>query len=391
MTYKFANFVSLNLALKELWRNKVRFLLVSLVIALITLLVLFLSGLGEGLANANKEYLSKVDADLILFQEKADLTIASSQIGRSLMNDIQRTPGVKEAAPIGFSSVFANYEGGEEAVGVSLLGIEPDKPGEMVIVEGRSFNSSRANEAVIGANVALQTGLDVGDTIFVESTQGTVDETFPLRIVGISEGQQFFFAPSVAVPFQTWDRIRPQAFGGGDQEQTFNIVAVQLEDPTAQAAMIEILESRISELEAVDVVTAYESQPGYSEQQSTVSTQRGFTLLIGILVVGGFFQIQTLQKIGQVGMLKALGASNRIVSIAATIQVVATNMIGVFLGGMATLGFALVLPAGIPITFIGNQVMIALITLLLIGPIGGLVSIRLLLRVEPLTALGLAS
>ena len=391
MTYKFANFVSLNLALKELWRNKGRFLLVSLVIALITLLVLFLSGLGEGLANANREYLSKVDADLILFQEKADLTIASSQIGRSLLNDIQRTPGVKEAAPIGFSSVFASYEDAEEPIGISLLGIVPDKPGEMVIVEGRSFNSSRANEAVLGANVARQTGLGVGDSIIVESTQGSVDESFSLRIVGISEGQQFFFAPSIAVPFQTWDRIRPQAGAGGNLEQTFNIVAVQLEDPAAQATMIDTLESRISTLEAVDVVTAYESQPGYSEQNSTISTQRGFTLLIGILVVGGFFQIQTLQKVGQVGMLKALGASNRVVSIAATIQVVTTNLIGVFLGGMATLGFALALPPGIPISFIGNQVTIALITLLLIGPIGGLVSIRLLLRVEPLTALGLAS
>ncbi len=391
MTYKFGNLVSLNLALKELWRNKVRFLLVSAVIALITLLVLFLSGLGEGLANANKEYLSKVDADLILFQEKADLTIASSQIGRSLMNDIQRTPGVKEASPIGFSSVFADYEGAEEAVGVSLLGIEPGKPGEMIVIEGRSYVNSRANEAVIGANVASQTGLGVGDTILIESTQGTVDQTYPLRIVGISEGQQFFFAPSVAVPFQTWDRIRPKAVTGGTQEQTFNIVAVQLEDPTAQLTMIDTLESRISSLEAVDVVTAYESQPGFSEQQSTINTQRGFTLLIGILVVGGFFQIQTLQKIGQVGMLKALGASNRIVSIAATIQVIATNLIGVFLGSMATLGLALALPAGIPITFVGDQIIIALITLLLIGPLGGLVSIRLLLRVEPLTALGLAS
>ncbi|MCA9926819.1 MAG: ABC transporter permease [Anaerolineales bacterium] len=392
MAYKFNNLVALNLALKELWRNKIRFLLVSAVIALITLLVLFLSGLGEGLANANKEYLSKVDADLILFQEKADLTIASSQIGRSLMNDVIRTPGIKDAAAIGFSSVFASYPGAKEAVGVSLLGIEPGKPGEMVIVDGRSFSNSRVNEAVIGANVARQTGLGVGDTITIESTQGTVDEAYSLQIVGVSEGQQFFFAPSVAVPFQTWDRIRPRATNNANQsELVFNIIAVQLDDPATKELMIARLADRIPSLEAVDVVTAYESQPGYSEQQSTISTQRGFTLLIGILVVGGFFQIQTLQKIGQVGMLKALGASNPIVSIAATIQIVATNMIGVFLGSMATLGLALGLPDGIPITFVGNQIVIALVTLLLIGPMGGLVSIRILLRVEPLTALGLAS
>lgn len=392
MKTRLGNRVALNLALKEIWRNKGRFFLVSAVIALITLLVLFLSGLGEGLATANKEYLSKIDADLILVQEKSDLVITASQLGRSVMNDVARTPGVADAAAVGSSSVYVAYEGQTEALGISLLGVEPGKPGSLPIMEGKQLSSLRANEAVIDSNLARITGLGVGDTITVEATQGTVDETYPLEIVGISDGHQFFFAPSMAVPLQTWDRIRPKPVAGNSQsELVFNFIAVQLADSAAQETMAARLEERVPDIEAVDVVTAYESQPGYSEQQTTVSTQRGFTLLIGVLVVGGFFQIQTLQKVAQVGMLKALGASNRVVSIAATIQVVTTNLLGVALGALATLALGLALPTGIPITFVGNQIVIALITLLLIGPLGGLVSIRLLLRVEPLTALGLAS
>ena len=155
--------------------------------------------------------------------------------------------------------------------------------------------------------------------------------------------------------------------------------------------MADVLQARVNNIEAVDVVTAYESAPGYSEQQSTIQTQRGFTLLIGVLVVGGFFQIQTLQKVVQVGVLKALGASNRTVALATTFQIVVTNFFGVLLGGLATLLLVLSFPDGIPITFEGNQVQLAIITLLLIGPLGGLMSIRLLTRVEPLTALGLSS
>ena len=63
-------------------------------------------------------------------------------------------------------------------------------------------------------------------------------------------------------------------------------------------------------MQAVDRVTAYQATPGYSAQQSTLNTQRYFALLIGILVIGGFFQIQTLQKVAQIGMLKAIGAAN---------------------------------------------------------------------------------
>ena len=48
-------FLAFYLALKEIWRNKGRFFLVSLVIALITLLVLFIAALGEGLADGNRQ------------------------------------------------------------------------------------------------------------------------------------------------------------------------------------------------------------------------------------------------------------------------------------------------------------------------------------------------
>ncbi len=50
------------LAFKEVWRNRGRFLLVSSVIALITLLVLFIAALGEGLANANRQYVADLDS-----------------------------------------------------------------------------------------------------------------------------------------------------------------------------------------------------------------------------------------------------------------------------------------------------------------------------------------
>jgi len=52
--------LALFLAFQEVWRNRSRFLLFSLVIALITTLVLFIAALSEGLALANKEYLEKI-------------------------------------------------------------------------------------------------------------------------------------------------------------------------------------------------------------------------------------------------------------------------------------------------------------------------------------------
>ena len=145
------------LAWKEMWRNRGRFFLVSLVIALITLLVIFLAGLSEGLGAGNKEYLSKLGGELVIYQEQADLTVGASQLGRSIMNNIRRTEGVSVAGAIGTSAALINYEGAPLPESISLIGVEPGQPGEVPALQGEQLSSMRANEAIIGRNVAVRT------------------------------------------------------------------------------------------------------------------------------------------------------------------------------------------------------------------------------------------
>ena len=57
---------------------------------------------------------------------------------------------------------------------------------------------------------------------------------------------------------------------------------------------------------------------------------------------------------------------------------------------LVTLALAAGIPNVVPIEFAGQTVAIAVASLLLIGPLGGLVSVRLAVRVEPLIALGLS-
>ena len=166
-------------------------------------------------------------------------------------------------------------------------------------------------------------------------------------------------------------------------------MAVRLDDPTMIETMSQLIENRVSNIEVTDIKTAYQSSPGYSQQQGTLNTMKGFTFLIGVLVIGGFFQIQTLQKVPQIGMLKAIGTSDKTVAIASILQIILVTIFGVLIGSAATFGMALGLPAAVPVLFSGASIAIAIIALMLIGPIGGMVSVRLALKVEPLTALGM--
>jgi putative ABC transport system permease protein len=155
--------------------------------------------------------------------------------------------------------------------------------------------------------------------------------------------------------------------------------------------MVPRLESKVKKIEAADRKTAYEATPGYAEQQSTLNTIRIFTLLIGVLVLGGFFQIQTLQKVAQIGMLKAIGASTLTIAIAFILQIVYTTILGVAIGTLGTFLLALGLPPTVPIAITPESAAVAIASLLIIGPMAGVISLVVLLRVEPLTALGLAS
>jgi putative ABC transport system permease protein len=381
------------LAFKEIWRNKGRFLLVGLVIALITTLVLFIAGLAEGLGAGNIEYLQKLDAELVLFQEDVELSTSASQISRSKLNGIKRVEGVNDAGLIGFSSASVLLGDEKDPLDISLIGVEAGKPGEPIAYEGRGLKGKRGDEAVIGRNVALRTGLDVGDELTIKSVQGTDEELYTLKVVGISDGQQYFIRPSVFVPYLTWDKIKPQGFveNNDQSELIFNVGAVKLESVENPEAMAGRLEGQVSKIEAVDRRTAYEATPGYSAQQSTLNTIRIFTLLIGVLVIGGFFQIQTLQKVAQIGMLKAIGASTSTIALAFVLQIIYITLLGVTIGIVGTLALSLSFPVSVPIVFTPESVSVAVVSLVVIGPLGGLVSLVYLLRVEPLTALGLAS
>jgi putative ABC transport system permease protein len=380
------------LAFKEFWRNKGRFFMVSLVIALITTLVLFIDGLAEGLGSGNIEYLKKLDAELVLFQENTDLSTSTSQLGWSKRKDIRRVDGVKDVGLVGFSRVSIVWEDGREPLGISFIGVEPGKPGEPPAFDGRGLRSKRSKEAVIGRNVSLRTGLEVGDRFTIKSIQGTDEEFYTLTVAGISDSRQNFLQPSIFVPYRTWDEMKPQAIARDDNSEIiFNVAAVQLDDPANREAMAQTLEAKVKKIEAADLETAYQATPGYAEQQSTLNTIRIFTLLIGVLVLGGFFQIQTLQKVGQIGMLKAIGASTLTIAVAFILQIIYTTILGVAIGTLGTFGLALGLPPTVPITLTPESAAVAIVSLLVIGPMAGLISLVVLLRVEPLTALGLAS
>jgi putative ABC transport system permease protein len=384
---------AIHLSLKEIWRNLGRFFLFSLVVALITVLVLFIAALGRGLLGGIREYYEGLNADLIVYQDTARRVAASSRLECSTRSTIRRIEGIREVGPIGFSSGSIVDEYGTELLDVSLIGVEPGKPGEPSVLSGQGLTRKNAYEVIVDRNVAEVAELKPGDWVTIGTIQGIETEYHTLQVTGVSDSLRFNLSPSVFVPIVTWDEIGPQSLEASatEQDPACNVAAVQLDDPTQIERMQQVIQAQVDDVEAVDRTTAYQSLPGYSSIQSSLATQNTFALLISTLVIGGFFQIQTLQKVPQLGMLKAIGTPNIIVALAAMLQIMVVTLIGIAIASVMVVGIASVFPANVPIVFDLQSGATAVASIFVLGFLGGLISVRYALRVEPLIALGLGT
>jgi putative ABC transport system permease protein len=85
-----------------------------------------------------------------------------------------------------------------------------------------------------------------------------------------------------------------------------------------------------------------------------------------------------------------MGASNRLIVSSALLQMVVVTAVGVAAGSIGAWLLSLAVPATLPLVWPLNTVVATVASLIVMGPLGGLLSVRIILRVEPLTALGLA-
>lgn len=381
------------LAIAEIRRNRSRFILITSIIALITTLLLFVSALAEGLGSGNVEGIKKLDANLLVFQEKSKLSIAQSALPWERVRQVRRVDGVAAVGAVGFAGATIPAEASltGRAIDIALVGVQPGLPGEPPAFSGRQFQGGRDNGAIIDQKTQQRTGLRAGDRLVISSVQDARDELHELTVVGVTDDRQFSLRPTVFVPLLTWDRVRPGTRANLDEREVIvSFLAVRTAPEVAATEVASRLSAEVRDVEVADLKTTYEATPGYREQQSTLSTQQGFTWFIGVLVIGVFFQIVTLQKVGQVGVLKAMGASNGLIVITALAQMLLVTAAGVAIGAIGALLLSKGVPATLPLSWPLETVALTILSLVVMGPLGGLLSIRILLRVEPLTALGLA-
>ncbi|GHC68384.1 ABC transporter permease [Streptomyces cinnamoneus] len=348
-------------ALRDIRFARGRFALMGTVVALITLLVVFLHGLTAGLAREATSAVAGLPADRIVFGAPAGGEPRAS-FSQSTVDERQaaawgRAPGVRSARPLGVA--MTRLAAGGHALPVSVLGASAE-----LLPALRTGTAPGDGQVAVGQRTARENGLRPGDRITL-GTRG-------LTVSGITADRSHAHAPAVWTTLATWGEVTRQP------QPTVLAVTGGGSPPGAAARTTK----------AVGLRAALDGIDGYAAEHGTLRLVQGFLVVVGALVVGAFFAVWTVQRRPDAAVLRAVGASSAYLLRDALGQAALVLTAGTAAGTAAGVLAGVPAAAAVPFELSAAAVAAPVAAMVLLGLAGSALAVRRITSVDPLTALG---
>ena len=372
------------IAIRDLTFAKGRFLLMGLVVTLVAFLVTVLSGLSAGLIKNNISGLIELPATHVAFEYNDHPSYRNTMVERYMWEGWRGQPGVTALEPMGHTVFNARTEA-DLPLEIALWGLNPGSFIEPTVDEGDQLGS--LENGVIISGMLLDDDIGIGDTIILDRV------LTELKVIGIvREERNIGHLPVVYTPLPKWQEATYGPPGGPPPGEKLpdilfdfvSVIAIQLEEGTDIAALDDEFETI-----TLDRQKFYEASTGYKEEIFSVGMIQWFLVIISAVVIGAFFTIWTIQRTKEIGLVKALGASNAYLMRDALGQALILMLLGTGVGmGLALwIGKTFMEGAG-PFMYESGMVSSSMALLMIAGLIGAALSINRIAAVDPMIALG---
>ncbi|EWT02725.1 ABC transporter substrate-binding protein [Intrasporangium oryzae NRRL B-24470] len=364
-------------ALRDLRFARGRFALMGGVVALITLLVVLLSGLTAGLARGNTSAVTDLPADRLVLAapppgEKP--AFSESSIPPSVQHAWVVEPGIRRADPVAVGMSRASR--GERTAGVAVFAVAPGSPLAPAVDDGRVVLSVKAAAALsVSAGDELQLG---GRHVVVAAVEGTGEYSHaPLVWASTADASPNGQAPRAAtfLALVTDPGTDPGADAG---------TGAGVDDDALAAADARLGTLTLSKADSLAAIGSYSSENG------SLQLMRALLFAISALVIGAFFTVWTVQRSGEIAILKAVGASTANLLRDALGQALVLLVAGTALGTAAAAAIGAAVGGAVPVVLDAATLAVPALTLIALGLAGAAVALRAITSVDPLTALGSA-
>ncbi|HQZ14385.1 MAG TPA: ABC transporter permease [Acidimicrobiia bacterium] len=361
------------LAIRDLRAAAGRFMLVGLVVALVALLGVLLSGLASGLVDDGISGLRSQKLTHLIMQSGSGGVFSKSTVTPENLSNIKNLDSV-EYSELGMSFFNSKSSKGTN-VDLAVFGL--DSRSFLIPREDGRDALAKPNTIVISQEIA-DSGLEVGDTLTLLGNEMT------LTVAGVTQSGTYGHVPIAYTSLSTWQ----SALYGNDPRGRFSAVAIKADS----AALSAIKESASQDgMQVVSKQAAYKGSPGYEAETSTMTLIRAFLFVISTLIVGAFFTVWTVQRTREIGIMKALGATNKYVVRDALSQLSIVITVATAIGSLFGYGIGQLVPNSVPFSLHLTSVLVASVGLIVVGLLGSVLTIRRIVRVDPLVALGSGS
>ena len=312
------------LAVRNLSQERTRLALSVAGVALAVMLILILNGFLSGMFRQISAYLERVPGSIVIAQEGVTTLLgASSLLPPSTPDAVKGEEGVVQAVPILSQFVILDLHGKKQPA--YLVGYDPVLgAGPWRLNEGREPTAD--SEVVLDRVLASRHDIRLGERFEITGIEFTV--------VGLSEGTTSWMLSFVFIRKTAAESLfrAPGATSMLFVAPSGETAAEELRDRLLGPPGREVLLKR-------DMI-ANDKQLWGRIFSSPIRLMAGIAFLVGTLVVGLVIYTATVERQGEYGVLKAIGARNRTLYAIVTAQALVAAGLGSLLGVGLAFGVA---------------------------------------------------
>ncbi|WP_041123921.1 FtsX-like permease family protein [Jeotgalibacillus alimentarius] len=332
----------MNLAWKEMKKNKLKFFILGSIVFLVSLLTFVISGLANGLSEDNASLIRNMPEGQFLMSSDAEETYSMSVID----------PGLRD-------QVISEHGGYAMSLQMGFLTDDEDRQTGVTFVHSGDHQVSNGR---IILDESLQKDYQTGDHLTHEQSGTT------FTVAGFVPQAKFSHAPSAFL-------------SADDAEQITRTKASQLIFVPGSD------ELSVSGLTAFSKSEFLNTIPSYNAEQLSLNMIVWFLIAISGMLFGIFFYMMNVQKIGLYGILKGLGVKTRDLFRMMWTQLIIITLIA--LTASLSIGFSLnaVSPGDLPYLLAPATAFQLSAVFTLVGFFGATLSGVQIKRIEPLQAI----
>ncbi|RKD26012.1 ABC transporter permease [Ammoniphilus oxalaticus] len=339
----------MNMAWKEMKKNKTRFLILGSIVFLVSFLTFIISGLANGLSQDNAALIKDLPNGQFYMTADADQTYNLSRIDTSVQDKILNDQ--REAVALSIQMGFVNDGADKQQSVVFVTSTDSDllpQVGKGEIVLDRSLEEK---------------GIKVGDTLTNNQFSGE------FIVKAFVDQKKFSHAPVAFINMINYQEIY--------RVREMQLIFVPESDATLEIAGLEYFSNK----QFLDTI------PSYSAEQLSLNMIVWFLVVISGMLFAIFFYMMNVQKIGLYGILKAIGVKTSALFKMMWTQMLLITIVALAISIALSQAFMVVAPAGMPFNLSFTTTVQLSIIFLVIGFIGATLSGLQIKKVEPLQAI----